>query len=432
MRRSFGILLAALALAGAGDAAAASFKVVHVFHSGSDDGYVPAGPLLGSIAGDVYGTTEQGGANSDGTVFGLHRNPDGSYDYVRRLADFPLLQSGRAPGGALIQDVDGNLYGITTQGEAVYRLSPPRRHKKWVPTVLFIFAGTTGGTALRDGLAYAGQAAGLPYDGVSPLYGVTTKGGANDEGVVYELTHTGDVWSETVLHDFCSEGGARCSDGKEPAAQLTVDADGNLYGTTRDGGRRVTDSLGSGVAFRLSPAGGGTWSETVLHTFCAERHCHDGLIPGGPLLADAAGNLFGVTENGGHCAQELGCGTLYKLAPDGSGGYSHSVLHAFCMGHLCRDGNDPTGPLAMDASGTLYGTTNYGGIYNDDIGVGGGVVYRYAGGTFGVLHRFCAKTGCPDGKYAGTGLYLDASGALLGVAARGGRYALGVVFELTP
>src|SRR5262249_14270374 len=150
-------------------------------------------------------------------------------------------------------------------------------------------------------LTYAGAAAGAPYDGTSPLYGVAQYGGQNDKGAAFELTpSTKGNWSESVLYDFCSQ--PACADGAYPAYDLLLDTNGNLFGVT------------SKVAFKLSPSRGSTWKETVLHTFCSALDCADGDQPSGGLIMDAGGNLFGVTALGGNpgCPGGDSCGVLYK------------------------------------------------------------------------------------------------------------------------
>jgi uncharacterized repeat protein (TIGR03803 family) len=178
---------------------------------------------------------------------------------------------------------------------------------------------------------------------------VTFEGGAFGAGVVYKLDASGN---ETLLYSFA--GG---SDGANPDSVLLLDAQGNLYGTTENGGNSECGGTGCGVVFELSPQSGGNWTETVVYTFCSVSGCADGERPGvGPLVLDAAGNLYGTTIFGGayqSCNADT-CGVVFKLDPEGN----ETVLHSFTGG---ADGADPAAGLIMDKAGNLYGTAELGG-----------------------------------------------------------------------
>jgi uncharacterized repeat protein (TIGR03803 family) len=212
------------------------------------------------------------------------------------------------------------------------------------------------------GLTYAGAARGAPYDGVSPLYGTTKHSGQRHGGTAYALTPHGHEWSLRVLHAFCLTPGVGrpiCVGGVEPFAVPILDDAGNLYGTTMAGGRNRR-----GLVYKLTPtAGTGQWTETVLHDFCSAANCADGSKPESDLVMNAAGDLFGTTREGGNIQAPctiLGCGVLYKIASGGA----YSVLHVFCSAPSCSDGSVPVnfGGLALDSSGNLYGTTEAGGM----------------------------------------------------------------------
>jgi uncharacterized repeat protein (TIGR03803 family) len=164
------------------------------------------------------------------------------------------------------------------------------------------------------------------------------------------------------------------------------------------------------VVFKLSPAG----TETVLHSFTG----HDGAHPVAGLIADAAGNLYGTTlEGGASNACPSGCGTVFKLSPTGS----ETILHSF-TGE--GDGAYPYAGLTRDAAGNFYGTANHGGTH------GNGVVFKLSpSGTETVLHSF---TGGADGGPPSAGLVRDPAGNLYGTTANGGASGYGVVFKLTP
>jgi len=224
----------------------------------------------------------------------------------------------------------------------------------------------------------------------------------------------------TVLHSFAGYP----NDGSAPDAGLIMDAQGNLYGTTIRGGVPATCPYkdGCGTVFRLTPDG----TETLLHSFRAPRatslprRVADGIFPFDTLIMDLQGNLYGTTANGGHWSNDWGYGTVFELTRAGE----EKVLYAF-LGYP-NDGQSPYAGLVMDAQGNLYGTTYYGGAY------GQGTVFKVApNGTETVLHSFCASSGCPDGQLPG-GLIIDAQGILYGTTAGGGDYGVGTAFEMTP
>jgi uncharacterized repeat protein (TIGR03803 family) len=213
--------------------------------------------------------------------------------------------------------------------------------------------------------------------------------------------------------------------GQNPSAPLITDRAGVLYGTTTYGGS-CSSGQGCGTVFALTPKGRG-YAERVLYSFQGGA---DGSSPYAGLLADAAGNLYGTTEYGGTCsAGGNGCGTVFKLTPNGSGGYSETVLHTFQSG---SDGALPLAGLIRDASGALYGTTIFGGSGS------GGVVFKLApNGSRYVERVLYAFRGRHDGEYPGAGLLADASGALYGTTSAGGGSSscptgCGTVFRLTP
>jgi uncharacterized repeat protein (TIGR03803 family) len=319
---------------------------------------------------------------------------------------------GYYPEVGLIVDAAGNLYGTTTAGGAynsgtVFELTPAAGGG-WTETVLHNFGnGTDGATPY----------AGLIFDAAGNLYGTTQYGGTYGVGTVFELTPAGGgSWTEKVLYSFNLNG----TDGAVPEAGLIVDAAGNLYGTTYFGGTYLY-----GTVFELTPAGGGGWTEQVLHSF--NNNGADGSLPAAGLIFDAAGNLYGTTVNGGtgsNCV--LGCGTVFELTPAAGGGWTEQVLHSF--NNNGADGSTPFAGLIFDAAGNLYGTTFAGGTY------GYGTVFELtpaAGGgwTETVLHNFGNGT---DGTAPYAGLIFDAAGNLYGTTSYGGTYNYGTVFELTP
>jgi len=421
--------LLAFSSAGNGADAAVTLKTLHSFCKGSvcKDGLNPENALLRDAGGNLYGTS-QGGKAGQGVLFRI--TASGEFQTLHSFCSAKNCADGATPMGAPIIDGDGNLYGVTlgggrNGGGTVYELSPT--DKSWKLHTLYDFCSASGcsdGSGPAAGLTYAGAQTGVPYDGSSPLFGTTADGGANGMGVAYELTVKKGVRKETVIHDFCSQSG--CADGENPAAAMIVDANGHLFGTTPHGG----GGSSLGVVFELSKQSKG-YAETVLYTFCPTGGaCSDGQIPDGPLVQDAQGNLFGTAFAGGPTS--VGGGAIFKVVPQGTDS-NETVVYGFCSqtsGSECLDGTGPTGPLAIDDAGDLFGTTEAGGDYSQG-GSGGGTIFEITGATQKVLHKFCAKASCPDGSSPfNSGVVIDGSGDLYGTTYAGGRYANGTVFKL--
>jgi uncharacterized repeat protein (TIGR03803 family) len=259
----------------------------------------------------------------------------------------------------------------------------------------------------RDGVHPVGS---LIFDTEGNLYGTTLDGGADqcECGTVFQLSPMANgKWNRTVLHRFTGK------DGANPFAGLIFDAAGNLYGTTWLGGRAASpcDSY-CGVVFELSPGAKGEWTETILHEF----NDKDGAAPYAGLIFDAAGNLYGTTLAGGND----GMGTVFKLSSGPNGKWTETVLHSFNG----KDGANPYAGVTFDTSGNLYGTTV-------SITTGASTVFRLSPGTNGkwthtVLHTFNGK----DGGQAYAGVSVDGQGNLYGATATGGAYGWGVIFRL--
>jgi uncharacterized repeat protein (TIGR03803 family) len=260
--------------------------------------------------------------------------------------------------------------------------------------------------------------AGVIFDKAGNLYGATAQGGAYRQGAVFEMTQrAGGGWTETIVHSFSHPG----TDGWFPFAGLTLDAAGNLYGTTIYGGAHA-----SGTVFELSPASAGEWTETILHSFNANT---DGNNPQGSLVFDAQGNLYGVAYGGGKTSNCTGgCGTVFELTPQSDGGWSETILHTFTNNGL--DGYNPVGVI-LDSEGNLYGTTVYGGSSN--AGTAFKLSPQFGGGwSETILHNF-SKNGT-DGSYPQGGLVFDSKGNLYGMTPSGGTVVpgYGTAYELSP
>jgi len=397
-------ILAAVLLALAPAARAQNFTVLHTFSG--PDGRAPVAGLVMDRAGNFYGTTIDGGRGNNGTVFRLSPRgsgwifaplykfsggsdgggpearvtigPDGSLfgttyaggnqtcgfhspcGVVFRLRppatfcasiscpwtetvlySFNSTTSGNNPTAEVTFDQAGNLYGTTFYGApgsdcvegacgVVFELSPSQG--EWTESVLHQFT-------LDDG--------GLPwgtviFDRAGNMYGVTYGGGSAGFGTAYELSPSGNGWTEQVLHSF-----QYSNDGEFPIGNLIFDTAGNLYGTTSGG----PSNSAAGTVFQLTPSNG-NW--TFATTFDLPG---SGAGPESGLVMDASGNLYGATIGGGPYNE----GTVFKLSPSGAG-WTYTSLHDFTGG---PDGGVPYGPLILDASGNIYGTASRGGDLND-------------------------------------------------------------------
>lgn len=402
------------------------------------DGDSP-GPLMMDTSGNLFGTAAGGPHKGDGLIFELAggRKYRRLYTFCPRGGECPAF----APMGPLIADVDGNLYGLALGGAhnfgTAFGLSPNADRSAWTLHILYDFCSLGGGDCTDGaypvgGLTYVGAATGTPYDGVSPLYGATMGEALTKGGTVFQLTPGESGWSETVLYSFCSQGGLDCIDGASPNGGMFADASGNLFGTTYDGGGNRNND---GTAFELSK-NGGTWSETVLYSFCSQAGCSDGRTPAG-LIQDASGNLYGTTIEGGRACtnavlQNDTCGLIFKLVPNGEQSVE-TVLYQFCAQADCADGAFPQSTLVIDASGDLFGTTFVGGGHDEQSPAGAGVVFRLRGTDLRVLHSFCAQTACTDGWDPAPGV-IGAGGTLYGTTVEGGEHGVfdGTIFKLRP
>ncbi|MFZ0031850.1 MAG: choice-of-anchor tandem repeat GloVer-containing protein [Candidatus Cybelea sp.] len=379
------------------------YKVVYSFEAGSD-GSFPRSTLI-DVGSTLYGTTEAGGVNSEGTVFSV--TPGGS---EKVLHSFGKRHDGNAPEAGLVE-LRGTLYGTTRKGgsyDACY-----------YSTIQFscgtVFSITTGG---REKVLHSFS---LHYnngnDGANPvaslikvkgtLYGTTLYGGSYfcpgaDCGTVFSVTPGG---TEKVLHSF-----SRGADGYNPVASL-VKVNGTLYGTTQYGG-----TYDAGTVFSIAPNG----TEKVLHSFGGSSE--DGTVPQAALI-NVKGTLYGTTLVAADCNGIQSCGTVFSITPGGT----EKVLYHFRGGKT--DGGGPSASL-INVKGTFYGTTTYGGAnYNECDGSGCGTVFSITpSGKEKVLHSFA---GASDGQQPLAGL-INVKGTLYGTTAGGGTNGYGTVFALAP
>jgi uncharacterized repeat protein (TIGR03803 family) len=456
-KRCLAIFIFLTILAG-GAVAVAQEQVIYRFQGGSD-GYYPTGALLADKAGNLYGTTAEGGhagTSCDhglygcGTVFELTPPAQaGGPGAHTVLYAFKGGSDGYDPGAALVADKNGNLYSTTAAGGTgncveggatgcgtIFELvQPTSPGGAWTHRVLYSFRGNPSGKGNGDG----NLPSGVVFDGAGNLYGTTDGGGFCYTpfdggpicfGTVFELAppaHPGGAWTESVLHRFGENGDS------SPHGGVILDKSGNLYGTAYVGG-----AYGFGGVFGLRPPSvqGGAWTERTLYDF----NNTDGGAPNGSLIFDSAGNLYGTTLMGGSANQ----GTVFELAPPTlpGGSWTETVLYSF---QSSGDGNSPLGNVIFDKAGNLYGTTWEGGSYPDE----GGIVFQLApptaqgaNWTETILHIF--GTG-DDGKQPGAGLIYGLDGALYGTAMTGGAtkntghcllddyaWTCGVVFRIGP
>jgi uncharacterized repeat protein (TIGR03803 family) len=380
------IFIAMLILAGTIVASEPKEAVLHHFGTGTD-GAAAYGRVIFDAAGNLYGTTAFGGTSGAGIVFEL-ANPEAPAGWTESiLYNFSGGSDGSQPYGGLIFDSAGNLYGTTFQGGAsnagtVYELTPGKGGA-WTETVLYSFAGGADGS---------GPQSDLNFDQAGNLFGTTTGGGSPGNGIVFQLTPgQGGSWTETVLHRFMTNegtspraavifdrkgslygtlandgvfgagavfrlkptnGGAWTeetlytftggTDGFGPLCRLIL-LRGKLYGTTVIGG-----GSGVGTVFELSPPANhhGAWTLNVLHTFACGS---DGCFPWAGLTMDSNGTFYGTTQFGGLPSNG---GTVFALKQVGEIWFE-GVLFSFKL----SINQLSAGAVLLGKGGTLYGTT---------------------------------------------------------------------------
>lgn len=378
-------------------------RTIHSF-AGQPDGASPFTGLVASSTGDLYGTTAGGGAYNLGTVFQIDRSGK-----EKVLYSFAGTPDGSDPG-ALVEGGNGELYGTTATGGSDNYGTVFKIDSSGQETVLYSFAGGI------DGFSPAGP---LISDPQGNLYGVTGSGGTGGYGTVFKLASNG---TKTILHSFSDH-----PDGTYPNGGLARDTAGNLYGTTYTGGPDPSCGFfatGCGIVFKVTPAG----KETVFYSFDNRNAPEDGYQPSGNLISDSAGNLYGTTQDGGSDGLY---GTVYQITPSGK----ETVLYSF---YGDNDGENPYAGVVRDAAGNLYGTTQEGGnkgpCYNGFFYSGCGTVFKISPtGQETILLVFNAANG--ESPYGS--LLLDSKGNLWGTAAGGGSQecaqdGCGVVFKLSP
>jgi uncharacterized repeat protein (TIGR03803 family) len=299
----------------------------------------------------------------------------------------------------LVRGVDGNFYGTTNEGgEAVgtvFKMTPAGEL-----TTLYTFCQQ--GQPCADGSL---PQAGLVQATNENFYGVTSQGGANDYGTVFQITSQGAL---TTIYSFCTQ--TNCADGEYPFSALIQGIDGSLYGTTSKGG---TDN--AGTIFKITTGG----TLTTLYSFCGETGCP---TSASTLVQVANGDFYGEAGSFG-----IPGGVLFEFTPGGV----LTLLYSFCkQGYPCADGASPMGGLILATDGSFYGTTFLGGANNQ------GTVFKVTpSGQLTTLYSFCAQTKCSDGSNPTAGVIQVTDGNFYGTSSAGvidGRdQGYGTVFKIT-
>ena len=319
------------------------YSVLRSFdNTGAADGRWPLGGIIEASDGLLYGTTQSGGSSNLGTVFKLHRDGSG-FAVLRNLG--MSADDAAVPWGRLVEGSDGSLYGTTAGGGGPLSVGTVFRLNKDGSgyAVLHRFRSSTNrydGYYPRCGLLEGSDGA---------LYGTTEWGGSDDDGVVFKLSKNGSNY--VVLHNF----GSIPDDGEYPTAALMEGSDGILYGVAPSGG-----TANGGAVFKLNKDGS---DYRVLRSFGATLT--DGRTLRAALIEGSDGTLYGTTVSGGS-TNEGGAGTVFRLSRNGS---NYAVLYRF--GTVPGDGRAPLSSLVEGRAGSFYGVTAGGGN-----GVGGGILFR--------------------------------------------------------
>jgi uncharacterized repeat protein (TIGR03803 family) len=335
-----------------------------------ENGSKPYAKLVVGSGGAFYGTTLEGGASGQGTIFKI--SPGGTQTVLHQFNG----SNGRFPSVGLVQGNDGNLYGTTLEGGTsgqgtVFKITPSGTH-----TLLHSFSGSSGYRPF----------AGLEQGSDGSFYGATAEGGINGDGTVFKITPSG---THTVLHHFNN------INGRYPSGGLVLGSDGNFFGTTVEGG-----ASGYGTVFKITPSG----THTLLHSF----NSSNGSYPSAELVQGSDGSFYGTAQDGG----ASGYGSVFKITPSGT----FTLLHSFNY----SDGDRPYPGLIQGWDGDFYGMTTEGGTS------GAGTIFKISpSGTHTVLLHFDGS----NGRYPHAGLMQGADGDFYGTTVEGGASGHGMLFK---
>ncbi len=335
---------------------------------------------------------------------------------------------GQQPNSGLVEDGAGNFYGVTSvggvNGFGAVFQLSPTSGGSWTESIIFNDFTSSNG----GGYLPVGN---LVLDGAGNLYGATSGGGSPscNCGTVFELVHGQTGWSLKTLYAFQGD-----LDGRIPRQGVVFDSRGNLYGTTEFAGGSNCNGVGCGTVFELTPNQDGSWTESTVYDF---QGGEDGSYPNS-LVFDAAGNLYGTTGSGGSImwCSGYGCGTVFELT-EGVDGWAESILYKFTDG---LDGGYPSGNVIFDDEGNLYGEAGSGGSFSCP-GSGCGLIFKLTPVGGGLWEESSAHTfrGL-DGKGGwgpGGGLTFDSAGNIYGTTGSGGDggcggFGCGTIFKLAP
>jgi len=350
---------------------------LHAFDNNTTEGMLPYSGLVADVQGNLYGTAVAGGAYNGGSIFKI--TPQGIYSTLYSFGG--VANDGESPYADLVIDAAGNLYGTTANGGPdgagiVFKYSAAGQFSKIVDL------------GPVNGLFYGAPNGRMVLTATGDLYG--TASFSNHNGAVFRLSKDGQL---STVYEFSGT-----QDGDNPTGAIVVDANGNIFGTTYDGGAN-----GQGIIYKIDNTG----HETILHSFAGGAT--DGSYPYGGLVADASGNLYGTTATGG--AKDNG--TVFKIAPDGT----FKLLATFDS----NSGKYPLGALTFDAQKNLIGTTY-------DWGTSNGSIFSVApDGTFQILFKFGNST--VEGARPVGAVTLVGS-KIVGTTSQGGVNGYGTTFSL--
>jgi uncharacterized repeat protein (TIGR03803 family) len=384
-------------------AQAQTFTTLYSFcpQGGCSGGLAPNGALVQATNGDLYGNSPEGGAQNLGSVFKI--TPGGTLTTLHSFCAQSGCPDGWDPVYSLVLSTNGDLYGFTASGGA--------------DAAGTFFKITPSGT-LSTLQSFCDEAGCLLGEYLNPLvratngdfYFTTQAGGIANSGTVSKFNSAGTL---TTLYSFTCSGSDECSNGRTPFAGLTQATNGDLYGTTQDGGN---GDPGSGTIFKITMGG----TLTSLYSFCAQSGCPDGADPIAAPVQASNGDLYGTTMYGGNGSP--GSGTVFKLTTKGE----VSTLYKFCAQSGCPDGTGSGYPLIQATDGNLYGTNTSGGAHSH------GTIFKITpGGVLTTLYSFCAQSGCTDGEIPNASLVQHTNGILYGTTAYGGANGAGTIFTLS-
>ena len=393
-RLLLGSAVAILAAIGSAAGHAQSLTTLQSFNSAN--GEYPYAGLVADAAGNLFGTTTNGGSTDYGTVYEIVKSGT-TYASPMTLLLFQGL-NGAYPYGTLAIDGAGNLLGATGNGGT----------PGWGTAFEIVKSGSTDNSTTTLGNFTGDDGANsygtLTADAAGHLFGTSTHGGSGN-GVVFEIAKTGSTYAAPVAIDAFDGTG-----GKWPVAGVTLDAAGDIFGTTQVGG-----ASNSGTVFEIARTGSTYGAPITLVSLGGSN----GAGPEAGVIIDTAGNLFGTTDYGG----ASGLGIVYEIPNIGSA-YGAPIVLANLTS---ATGGIPMGGLTQDAAGDLFGTTDAGGASNK------GTVFEIAktGSTYGSLAVLATFDGTNGARPGYVTLIADMMGNLFGTTEVGGANNDGTVFEVT-